>query len=118
MIGFIEDYKLENLRIKILVLYLLNVTDILFTLLLLSTGNFIEANIFMVMIVGNPMLCLGLKIVFVALLLKYICIRMERATIKQLRQSNLLINGILTLYTLINICHLTWIFMYFWRVAI
>ena len=114
MISFIEDYKLENLRIKILALYLLNVTDILFTLLLLSTGNFIEANIFMVDIVENPIACLGIKVVFVALLLKYISIRMKKATIRQLRQSNLLISGMLAIYILINISHLTWIMMYFW----
>lgn len=112
MIGFIEEYKLENLRIKILALYLLNVTDILLTLLLLSTGDFMEGNIFMAKILENPIVCLGLKVVLVALLLKYICIRMEKATVKQLRHSNLLISGMLALYILINISHLIWTLMY------
>lgn len=113
MIGFIEGYKLANLRIKMLVLYLLNVTDMLLTFLLLSTGYFIEANILMAMIVENSIPCFVIKVVFIALLLKYIGIRMEKATIKQLRQSNLLINGILILYILVNTLHFTWIWIFF-----
>lgn len=113
MIGFIEEYKLENLRTKILALYLLNVTDILFTLLLLNTGHFIEANVFMADVVEKPIACLTLKVLLVALLLRYICIRMKKATIKQLKQSNIFINGILAFYILLNISHLIWTLMYF-----
>jgi hypothetical protein len=44
MIAFIKNYSLDNIKNKLLMLYILNVTDIVFTLLLLSTGFYMEAN--------------------------------------------------------------------------
>ena len=44
MINFIKQYQLPNLRLKLILLYLLNISDIILTLLLLETGIIMEAN--------------------------------------------------------------------------
>jgi len=82
------------------------VTDILFTLLLLSTGFFIEANIFMVKTVESIPASFALKIILPAVLLTFIYFRMQDATEQQLKQSNVFINGAIGLYSLINISHI------------
>ncbi|MGL4773583.1 MAG: DUF5658 family protein [Clostridium sp.] len=89
----------------------LNVTDILFTLLLLRTGCYVEVNGLINLIVGNPFFASFVKIVIPAVLLFLIAIRMRKATFNQLRVSNWLTNGILIFYVGINISHLIWIGM-------
>ncbi|WP_367303032.1 DUF5658 family protein [Clostridium baratii] len=49
-------------------LYFLNVTDIIFTLLLLQTGMFKEGNRVMVNIVENPTLSFIVKVVIIGFL--------------------------------------------------
>ena len=46
MIAFIKNYEIESMKKKFILLYLLNVTDIIFTLLLLQTGYFSEVNFY------------------------------------------------------------------------
>ena len=48
MISFIEDCNIKNIKTKFILLYILNLTDIIFTLLVLDTGYYIEANILMI----------------------------------------------------------------------
>ncbi|MBZ9636817.1 DUF5658 family protein [Clostridium sp. FP1] len=103
---FIKNYTFENIKHKLLILYILNVTDIFFTLLLLSTGLFMEANRLMINVVQSTSASFILKIVLPALLLLYIYIRMKRATVTQLKQSNIILNIITGVYIIINISHL------------
>jgi len=105
---FGKNPKLKNIKIKLLILYLLNVTDIIFTLLLLSTGLYREANIFMVKVVESIHASFILKIALPAALLMFIYVRMQTATDQQLKKSNLFINGVITIYTLVNISHIIW----------
>jgi len=108
LITFIKTYTLENIKQKLLILYLLNVTDICFTLLLLSTDFFIEANLLMEKAVQSLSTSFILKIVLPATLLFYLYIRMKNASEKQLKQSNIVINIATAVYTIINIFHLIW----------
>lgn len=108
MIAFIRNYSLKSIKNKLLLLYILNVTDIIFTLLLLSTGFYIEANTLMGKIIQSPPAGLVLKIVLPAGLFIVVYVRMQKATDQQLKKSNLLINGATILYTLVNISHLIW----------
>jgi hypothetical protein len=106
LVSFIKNYTLENIKYKFLILYLLNVTDIFFTLLLLSTGLFMEANTLMVKAVQSLSASFLLKIVLPAALLLYLYLRMKRASEKQLKQSNIVLNIATAIYALINISHL------------
>lgn len=94
-------------------MYFLNVTDIIFTLLLLKTGMFKEANGVMVNIVENPVLSLMIKVVIIGFILYYLTKRMLMATNKQLYISNYIINGALGIYSIINLMHIIYIVM-FW----
>lgn len=109
MIAFIKNYSLLVIKKKLIFLYILNVLDIIFTLALLSTGLFIEANIFMVDQVRDPIRSIILKVVLPAALLVFLYIRMQKATEKQLMQSNIIINIATGIYTLINLSHLVWV---------
>lgn len=108
MIAFIKNYDFENIRNKLLILYLLNVTDIIFTLLLLDSGYFIELNPFMVNAVQNPASSFILKLLLPAVLLVYLFLRIRKATDHQLKVSNVIINIATAAYVFINVSHLIW----------
>lgn len=109
MIYFIKTSNLESLKTKLIILYLLNVLDWIFTLYLVGTGFFREANIIMAKIIDNYAIGFVLKVLLVAIILMFIYYRLFDATKRQLILSNLLINGIVFIYILINISHLLYI---------
>jgi uncharacterized membrane protein SirB2 len=109
LISFIKNYDLNNIKSKFMLLYTLNVLDIISTVLLLTTGLFMEGNYFMTGIVSNPWLCGVIKFLMPGILLFWVFIRMKSATQGQLRKSNIFINTALGLYLLINLSHLFWI---------
>ena len=111
MISFISNHTLENIKFKFLILYLLNVTDILFTIFLLSTGLFLEANFLMAKAVQSLPTSFMLKIVLPAVLLLCLYIRMRKANETQLKQSNIIINVVITAYSIINLWHLVCLFL-------
>lgn len=108
MLLFLHTYSLVNFRYKLLALYLLNVLDILLTLLLLNTGFFMEINPFMINIVDNSLKIILLKILLPAFLLFFLYKRINNASIKQLKTSHKLINIMLIFYTSINMSHIFW----------
>jgi hypothetical protein len=112
LIFFIKSYSLENIKSKLLILYLLNVTDITFTLLLLSTGLFIEANIIMAEVVASLLYSFMLKVVLPAALLSYLYFRMKKASEKQLKQSNILLSIATGVYVVINVFHLIYLLLF------
>lgn len=105
LIPFIKNFTIDNIKHKLLILYLLNVTDIFFTLLLLATGLFVEANMLMAKAVESITVSFILKIILPAALLFYLYIRMKNANVKQLKKSNTIINIAIIFYSLINISH-------------
>lgn len=108
MMAFIKNYSLQNIKNKLLILYILNVTDIISTLLLLNTGFYMEANTLMSKAIQSRIISFVLKIMLPAILFTLIYFRIQKATNLQLKQSNLLINGAIIFYTLINASHLVW----------
>lgn len=106
LISFIKNCTFENIKCKLLILYVLNVTDVVFTLLLLSTGFYIEANTLMENAVQSLYTSFILKILLPATLLFYLFFRMKKANEKQLKQSNIIINIATAVYALINVSHL------------
>ncbi|MCM1992844.1 DUF5658 family protein [Oceanirhabdus seepicola] len=110
MLALMKNSDINNIKNKIFILYILNVTDIIFTNILLNTGFFNEANPFMIGLLQSAYAGIMVKIILPALLLLYLYKRMQNATNKQLRFSNVAINIITTIYALINISHLVWLF--------
>jgi len=108
MVAFIKNYELKNIRKKLTILYILNVTDIVFTLVLLQTGYFKEVNIFMQNIVESPLISFLLKIILPAILLFILYKRISLASKRQLYKANIGITISLTLYALVNLSHLIW----------
>ncbi|MBP1756417.1 MAG: hypothetical protein H6Q59_2815 [Firmicutes bacterium] len=108
MLLFIKNYDLLLLKKKYILLYVLNLTDILFTLLLLQTGYFTEMNLFMVSAVDHPLICILLKVIFPAFLLGYVYHTSKTGDDEQLRISNIAVNISLSIYTLVNLSHLVW----------
>lgn len=108
MIAFIKNYKLECIRKKFILLYLLNITDIIFTVMLLKTGYFEEVNIFMVKAVQSPAAIILLKIILPAALLYYIFYRIKDGDCTQLKTANITVNISLSIYTFVNLSHLVW----------
>lgn len=107
MLHDLKPSKLLQFKHKLLFLYFLNVLDILFTLFLLETGMFMEINPVMIKIVGNISLSIIVKIIFPALLLLALYIRIQSASLRQIITSHKIINIILIFYTAINISHIT-----------
>jgi len=113
IITLIKTGHLGSIRRKLIAMYLLNVTDIIFTIFLVNTGMFVEANAIMAPFVNSSQLSIIIvKIVIPFVLLICVYKRMKDATEKQLYQSNFIINGCLIFYALINIFHVIWSILY------
>lgn len=111
LITFIKAHNLVNIRKKLIILYLLNVLDIIFTLVLLQTGLFREMNIFMINAVQSPFISIILKIIFPAGLLFYLYKRICLSDNEQLRATNIGLLISLTLYSLVNLSHIIWVML-------
>jgi len=113
IISVLKTGDLCSIRRKLTALYILNVTDIIFTLFLVNTGVFLEANTIMAPLVNDrQLLSIIVKVVIPFILLIWVYQRMKDATEKQLYQSNIIINGCLIFYGLINIFHVIWSTLY------
>lgn len=84
---------------------MLNLTDILFTIILLNTGHFIEVNPLIASVLNDNISLLLVKVILPIILLTYICIRIKKATKPQLIKSNNLINVAQLFYASINLFH-------------
>lgn len=109
---FIKCCTYKNIQKKFILLYTLNVSDILFTLVLLRTGLFRESNVIMLKIVEEPVISLVVKLLLVGFLVFVLYKRMVDATDKQLKISNMIINGMVAVYGIINLFHISYMFLY------
>lgn len=109
MIGFIRDSSILNLKKKLQFLYILNVTDIIMTLLLYNTGLFKEVNFIIASFLDNQLLSLFIKIMIPGILLFLLYKRMTAANPKQLIISNYIITFAVICYLAINLLHLLWV---------
>lgn len=116
MIDFLKKYNFKIVKKKLILLYLLNISDIIFTLILLNTGFYTEVNSLMKSAVKSPLASFALKAILPAVLIVYLFMRMQKATDKQLKQSNFIINCAIILYLVINISHLIWVFFYIFNI--
>ena len=113
IISVLKTGDLGSIRRKLLALYIFNVTDIIFTLFLVNTGMFLEANAIMAPLVNSrQLLSIIIKVVIPFILFLGVYQRMKDATKKQLYQSNIIISACLIFYLLINISHIVWSIFY------
>ena len=108
LLAYIRGNSIYNIKCKLISLYILNVSDILLTLILIETGYFIEANPIIATFIEQPIKLILIKILLPALLLLYIYSRIKKAITHQLIISNTIINGALLSYGFINLLHIFW----------
>lgn len=118
MVAFIKDYNLDSIKKKLILLYLLNVLDVIMTLLLLRTGLFREVNIVMLKVVSSPFASFLFKVIFPALMLYYLYIKIRETTVtgceapadvsQELKISNISINISILIYAIVDFSHLLW----------
>lgn len=108
----IFNFNLYNIRKKLIFTYILNILDIIFTILLINTGFIIELNPIMKKVITNYNYSFLVKGILPALLIIYIYLRIKKASLIQLKKSNYLINGVLLLYLVINVMHIICIIWY------
>lgn len=113
MISFIKRHDYNTIRNKFIAIYLFNITDIFFTLFLVGTNLFKEANVFMRYFIDNSKgLSIAIKAFITLILIVVMLIRMRKANDKQLYYSNIIINLCLIFYAAVNISHLCWTAIY------
>lgn len=93
---------------KLALLYVLNVTDYIFTLILISSGLFIEANPVLSTNIGGVWGFM-LKCVVPLFLLVYLHIRFSTDMPKHEKAVKILLGCILAYYIIINLFHIFWI---------
>lgn len=109
MFNFLKNYNLPMIKQKLLIIYLLNVSDIFFTLILVNSGYFYEGNTLMALILNTPILAVICKLLIPAILIILIYNRMKKATLNQLMYSNKIIIACILFYSFINLLHLIWL---------
>lgn len=113
MLRFIKDSSPYTIKSKFTLIYILNCTDILFTFTLLKTGAFFEANVLMQSIVQNALPSIAIKVFFPAILIYFLFKHLDSGDVPNLKWCNLLIFIILSLYILVNLTHLYYVFTLF-----
>lgn len=98
----------KRLNNKLILIFLFNVSDLLFTWLLVVKhhGLFIEVNPFAKEVINNLPLSLCLKLSIVLIVLSYLKSKIKSSNSKSLGIIKTTISLIITFYTVINIIHL------------
>lgn len=111
----IRGNKKQILGKKLLILYILNITDLLFTKFLLSNGSnmFKEVNIFLKPIINDNLAYL-VKIGGMTIILIYWYWRSEKSNLSQINRSIKVSKVLLWIYIIINIMHLANLALYFY----
>ncbi|MDQ0461789.1 hypothetical protein QOZ91_003340 [Clostridium sardiniense] len=112
IIKYIINNSYSSVKSKLKTLYMLNITDIIFTIILLKTGLFKEVNGIMFFIVDSLTLSILVKICLVGVLIYYLIKRMMKATYKQLKISNIIIIVAIFLFLIVNISHIIYSILY------
>ncbi|WP_040413626.1 DUF5658 family protein [Clostridium thermobutyricum] len=102
----------EKIKIKLLLIYILNISDFIFTIFLINTEMFYEGNFLMTSFVENPLKGFILKVVIIGLVLFFLGILFRYANKLELYHINYIVLLGLTLYTSVNILHVFYTILY------
>ena len=105
MKNIIKDYNLNGVKKKLIIIYILNVIDIVFTIALIKSGWFAEANGFMQSLVQSTLMSYVVKITIPAILLFYIYMRVKNSDKKTLKMTNIGLLIPLIMYIGVDILH-------------
>lgn len=105
---FLKDHRLGALRKKLVLLYVLNLCDIAFTLLLLSTGGFREVNPIMAAALQNGAAVAAVKLLLPGAVLVWLYTALLRSDLRQKKLCNQVVNVMLLGYITVNAAHLGW----------
>lgn len=111
---FLTQYHLPNIKFKLILLYLLNISDIILTLILLKTGLIIEGNPIMAYVIQKKSVTFLFKGVLPGLLFMYLYLRLKSASIHITKLTNYGLILLLGFYLLINSLHLIWFALLPW----
>ena len=105
--NYLKENKYHKLKINLIILYLLNLSDLFFTKLLLKLEPtmFIEANVFLAPVIDG-VLPYFFKIVVIAVILYYWYFRSRYSNEKEIKRSLIASIGLVSFYILINLLHL------------
>ena len=106
MIKFIKTHDLENIKKKMILIFALNIFDIILTLGLYSTRLFEEANFLMINVITKPTLALAIKAFVPGILLYWLHGRIQDATETQLKQSNFFLLTVTLWYAIVVVSQL------------
>ena len=105
MKDFIKDYNLDGVKKKLIIIYILNVIDIVFTIALIKSGWFTEANGFMQSLVQSTLMSYVVKITIPATILLYIYMRVKNSDEKTLKMTNIGLLIPLIMYIGVDVLH-------------
>ena len=105
MENFIKNYNLNGVRKKLIIIYILNVIDIVFTIALIKSGWFAEANGFMQSLVQSAVMSYVVKITIPATILFYIYMRVKNSDKKTLKMTNIGLLIPLIMYIGVDVLH-------------
>lgn len=112
MLKLLKNSSIYTLQNKLTGIYILNTLDILFTISLLKTGLFQEANALMINIVDNNLLSILIKLILPALLIIYVIVHLGELPDGNLKVCNFFINIVLIIYTTITVLHVLYTFFF------
>ncbi len=115
MQSIISTIFCNKLSKSLFLLYLLNFSDWICTLLLLNTGKFQEVNPFMLPFMDSSFTSFIIKGILPLGLVLFINYRANNATAKQMKIANRVVGVGIGIYTLINMLHIL-NFVYFYVV--
>ena len=104
LISFMSKNKFDKLLLEI---YILNIFDYLFTLVLISSGLFIEVNPLLINIKGTN--GFALKCVLPLILLVYLHTRLSISPPKNEKPVKVFLYMLLSYYAVINAFHIFWL---------
>lgn len=106
LVRYIRSYKVRTLKIKFIILYILNVTDIIFTLLSVDAYKFNEGKDFIQVVKDINFSTFFIKTSITLLLLVILGVKMRNNRDKTLIHANIIIMVCIIAYILINLVNI------------
>lgn len=106
---FLQRCNSSTLRIRMLLLYALNILDMVVTKFLLQTGKFREVNPVMALALQNDWAILLLKVLLPAAFLLYLDHRLREADAWHLKLSARVLEALIAAYCIVSVMHL-WLY--------
>lgn len=106
VIRFLQNISLSAMRVRLALLYLLNLADYMLTKVLLSRGGFFELNPLMALTMQSAAATVVVKVLLPGALLLYLYRRMLFAGPNQMRTCARVLNWLCAGYAAVNLMHL------------